>query len=108
MSTSASATAARPCGPSIRATAPWINQGYVWAATSEGVLKAGAIWRRFGLDWDGSWYGNVPYYDGLMLATGLGISWEDTRKISDDFKVDRFFQFFFHDYLDYSLVAPTR
>ena len=52
---------------------PWIQQGYVWAATGEGVLKAGAIWRRFGLDWDGSWYGSVPYYDGFMLATDWGI-----------------------------------
>jgi hypothetical protein len=83
----------------------WMNQGYLWAATSEGVLKAGSVWRRFGLDWDGSWWGSVPYSDGFMLSLGWGVSWEDTRKYSDDFKVDRFFQFFFHDYLDYSAVG---
>ena len=84
---------------------PWIQQGYVWAATGEGVLKAGAIWRRFGLDWDGSWYGSVPYYDGFMLATDWGISWEASHKVNEDLKVDYDFQFIFHNYLDYSLVG---
>lgn len=83
----------------------WLYQGYGWAWCPEGVLKAGAVWRRFGLDWDGSWWGSTPYYDGFMLSTGWGVSWEQTPTMEDGFKVDRFFQFFFADNVDESLVG---
>jgi hypothetical protein len=83
----------------------WLYQGYAWGWCPEGVLKAGAIWRRFGLDWDGSWWGSTPYYDGFMLSTGWGFSWEQTPAMEDGFKVDRYFQFFFADNIDESLVG---
>ena len=60
----------------------WLQQGYVWASSDFGVLKAGAIARRFGLDWDGSWWGNVAYFDGFMLADEWGVSWEATTEVS--------------------------
>ncbi len=36
---------------------PW--ETYAYAKTTAGTFKAGQIWKRFGLDWDGVFYGNV-------------------------------------------------
>jgi hypothetical protein len=85
----------------------WMQQGYVWAYAEPGVLKAGAVGRRFGLDWDGSWWGNVEYFDGFKLAYDWGVSWEVTPEFNDGLKVDRFFQFFVRDYLDGSVVGAN-
>jgi hypothetical protein len=84
----------------------WPYEAYMWGYSDPGVvLKGGLIWRRFGLDWDGSFWGNTPYYDGFKLSTGWGISWEVTPKMEDGFKVDRYFQFFIRDYLDGSITG---
>jgi hypothetical protein len=74
---------------------PWEVYGY--AKTTAGTFKAGQIWKRFGLDWDGVFYGNVAYFDGFKLDPDLGVSWEHTFKQSDNFKVDTFAQFFIHE-----------
>ena len=48
----------------------WLWEAYVFVQTCDDTkFKVGKIWRRFGLDWDGSWYGNVPYFDGWKLDT---------------------------------------
>lgn len=87
----------------------WAYQAYTWAYADPAVLKAGLIWRRFGMDWDGSFWGNTAYYDGFMLATGWGLSWEVTPEMKNGWKVDQYYQFFFRDYLDGSIVGadPT-
>lgn len=94
-----SGTPLRPYYPDDTA---WLYQGYVWGETSTGVLKAGSIWRRFGLDWDGSWWGGTAYYDGFKLSTGWGVSWESVPVMDNGFKVDRYFQFFVHDNINSS------
>lgn len=75
---------------------PWEAYGYIedehW-----GKLKAGLLYNRFGLFWDGVFFGNAPYFDGLKLDADYGISWESTKKVNDCFKVDRYVQFFFHE-----------
>ncbi len=83
----------------------WPYQAYLWGCNDSGTLKGGLIWRRFGLDWDGSFWGNTAYFDGFQLSTGWGLSWESTPKMENGFKVDRYFQFFIKDYLDGSLVG---
>ena len=83
----------------------WLQQGYLWALSDYGLFKAGAVTRRFGLDWDGSWWGNTAYFDGFMMAQESGASWEVTPEMSKGFKIDRFLQFFVHNYLDGSLVG---
>ena len=83
---------------------PWEVYGY--AKTTSGTFKAGQIWKRFGLDWDGVFYGNVAYFDGFKLDPDLGVSWEYTFKQSDSFKVDTIAQFFIHeDGINGSLVG---
>ena len=73
----------------------WLWEAYGFLDTPLGRLKAGSIYRQFGLFWDDSWWGNVQYMDGLKLRSDYGFSLEDTPEFKDDFKIDRYFQFFF-------------
>ncbi len=75
----------------------WFWELYAWADTPVGRFKAGQIWRRFGLDWDGSFFGNIPFFDGYKLNPDYGVSWENTWTDSDDFKMDSYAQFFIHE-----------
>lgn len=76
----------------------WFYEAYGWVETPIGRLKGGAIVRRFGIDWDGSWWGNVQYFDGLKLNPDVGVSWERTPEPRGGFKLDSFLQFFTTDY----------
>ncbi len=75
----------------------WFWELYVWADSSVGRFKAGKIWRRFGLDWDGSFFGNIAYFDGFKLNPDYGLSWENTWSESDAFHLVSFTQFFIHE-----------
>ncbi len=74
---------------------PW--ETYIYADTKWGVFKAGQIWKRFGLDWDGVFYGNTPYFDGFKLDPDLGVSWERRLVERDGFHVDSIAQFFIEE-----------
>ena len=55
----------------------WFYELYAWLDRRRlGKFKAGKIWKRFGLDWDGTFWGNVQYYDGMKLDPDWGVSWE--------------------------------
>lgn len=76
----------------------WSYEAYGYISDeSLGTLKAGQIWKRFGLDWDGVFFGNVAYFDGFKLDPDYGVSWEKTTVISDSFKLDSFVQYYFHE-----------
>ena len=75
----------------------WPFEMYAWASTSVGVFKVGQIRRKFGLDWDGSFYGNVAYYDGFKLNADIGVSWVRTFWIKPQFSVETHAQFFFRE-----------
>ena len=76
----------------------WSYENYGWYSSEElGKVKAGQIWKRFGLDWDGVFFGNVPYFDGFKLDPDYGLSWEKTTEIRDGVKVDSYVQFYFHE-----------
>jgi len=76
----------------------WTWELYAYMSNDElGTLKAGQLHNRFGLFWDGVFFGNAPYFDGLKLDADYGLSWEKTTEIHDCLKVDRFLQFFFHE-----------
>ncbi len=42
----------------------------------EGALRAGKIYQRLGRFWDGSFFGNVHYFDGLKLDPEFGLEGE--------------------------------
>ena len=76
----------------------WSYEAYGYLQTAGGgTLKAGQIWKRFGLDWDGVFFGNAPYFDGFKLDPDYGLSWEKTIEVDSRFKIDTFTQFFFHE-----------
>jgi len=76
----------------------WSYEAYGYYSSEElGTLKAGQVWKRFGLDWDGVFFGNVPYFDGFKLDPDYGLSWEKTTVIHDQLRVDSFVQFYFHE-----------
>jgi hypothetical protein len=73
----------------------WFWEAYGYLDTPLGRLKMGSIYRQFGLFWDDSWWGNVQYMDGLKLDSDYGVSLEDTPAFENDFKIDRYLQFYF-------------
>lgn len=76
----------------------WSYEAYGYYSSEElGTFKAGQIWKRFGLDWDGVFFGNVPYFDGFKLDPDYGLSWEKTTPIDDRLSVNSFVQFYFHE-----------
>ena len=64
---------------------------------SWGTLKAGLLYKQFGKFWDGVFFGNAPYFDGAKLDADYGVSWESTYEVNKCFKIDRYYQFFFHE-----------
>ena len=72
----------------------WFYQLYGWIDTGYGRIKAGQIWKRFGLDWDGSWWGDVQFFDGFKFNPDYGISWEQQWGISKHVQLDSFVQYF--------------
>lgn len=72
----------------------WFYQNYGYVDTPVGRFKAGQIWKRFGLDWDGTWWGDAQYFDGLKLDTGYGFSWENTWHPGRRFKLQSYAQYF--------------
>ncbi|NNE00311.1 MAG: hypothetical protein HKN47_23580 [Pirellulaceae bacterium] len=76
----------------------WTYEAYASLTTeNHGTLKAGQVWKRFGMDWDGVWWGNAAYFDGFKLDPDYGMSWEKTTKIDGALSVDSYLQFFFHE-----------
>jgi hypothetical protein len=75
----------------------WFYEGYGYVDTTAGKLKVGKIWKRFGLDWDDSFWGNVAYYDGYKLDPDYGVSLEKTWGAGKRMQLDAFAQFFFDE-----------
>jgi len=71
-------------------TQVWTWEMYGWVDTKVGRFKGGQIWRRFGLDWDNSFWGNTAFYDGYKLNPDYGLSWEHIWNARDDFKIGSF------------------
>ena len=76
----------------------WTWECYAYIQNDDlGKLKAGQLYHQFGLFWDGVFFGNAPYFDGLKLDADYGLSWEKTTDIHDCLKLDSYLQFFFHE-----------
>lgn len=72
----------------------WFYERYAWIDTSVGRFKAGQIWRRFGIDWDLSWWGDVQFFDGYKFNPDYGFSWEQQWTLSGQVQLDSFVQYF--------------
>jgi hypothetical protein len=75
----------------------WVQEAYVHADFGAVVVKAGKVYTHFGKFWDGSFYGNLPYFDGLKLSADFGVSAEIAAMQKEKLKVNAYAQFFVND-----------
>src|SRR6185503_8543686 len=78
----------------------WVQELYMsWkpCEQTDGMLKVGKVYSQFGRFWDGVFYGNIPYFDGLKLDPDMGLSWESKLTLGDSTTVDYSAQFFDQD-----------
>lgn len=81
----------------------WIQEAYVsWKVLDiegfrPGTLKAGKIYTQFGRMWDGVFYGNLPYFDGLKLDPDLGLSLENAWEAGPSTTLNYSLQYFEED-----------
>jgi hypothetical protein len=72
----------------------WVQEAYAYWKGPRVTLKAGKVNSRFGRFWDGSFYGQLPYFDGLKLSPEHGLSAEETVPITESLEVEYAAQFF--------------
>jgi hypothetical protein len=76
----------------------WSYEAYAYYTSEElGTVKAGEVLSRFGLDWHGGFWTAISGFDGFTRDPDYGLSWEKTIEHCEDFRVDRYVQFFFHE-----------
>lgn len=54
----------------------WLQEAYASGSVGPIDVKVGKSYKRLGLFWDNSFYGNVQVYDGLKLDPNYGVSIE--------------------------------
>jgi|SRR5579884_13508 hypothetical protein len=74
-----------------------LQEGYVSYQTRFGQVKAGSFYRRVGLFWDGSFFGNIQYFDGLKLDPEFGVGFEGDHKLTKRLGADYSLQYFSTD-----------
>jgi hypothetical protein len=72
----------------------WLQQGYVRYRTSWAEFKAGSFYRRVGLEWDDSFFGNIEYFDGFMLDPEFGVGFEGSHNLSGRLGAEYSLQYF--------------
>lgn len=85
----------------------WLQEAYVFADCPGGwgKLKVGKLYTRFGYFWDGSFYGNLPYFDGIKLDPDIGGSLEGAPLVSGNVGVEYALQYFANDGLTNGSLA---
>ncbi len=72
----------------------WFQEAYVWAKTPVGDLHVGKVYRKVGLFWDDSFFGNVQYFNGLKLNPDYGAELVGSRPAGEGFHLDYSAQYF--------------
>ena len=75
----------------------WLQQGYVRYRTPYGEFRAGSFYRRVGLIWDDSFFGNIQYFDGLKLDPEFGVDFGGAHDFSSRFGAEYSIQYFSTD-----------
>lgn len=75
-------------------SAVWFQEAYAYWKTDFGELHAGKFYRKVGLFWDGSFLGNVHYFNGLKLNPDFGVEWTGRKELSSGLVWDYSLQFF--------------
>jgi Na+/proline symporter len=53
----------------------WFQEAYAFAHTKFGDVHVGKFYRKVGFLWDGSFFGNIQYFNGLKLVPDFGAEW---------------------------------
>ena len=72
----------------------WLQEGYARYRTPWGEFRAGSFYRRVGLEWDDSFFGNIEYFDGFMLDPEFGVGFEGQHKLSGRLAAEYSLQYF--------------
>jgi len=72
----------------------WFQEAYVWAKTPVGDVHAGKFYRKVGVLWDDSFFGNVQYFNGLKLNPDYGMELVGSRPLAPGFSLDYSAQYF--------------
>ncbi|MDE2489771.1 MAG: hypothetical protein KGM24_02920 [Elusimicrobia bacterium] len=72
----------------------WFQELYAYRKTPYGRLDVGRFYRKVGLLWDDSFFGDIQYFNGLKLAPDYGVEWVGTRSLAPKLSVGYSAQFF--------------
>ncbi len=71
----------------------WFQEAYGWTKTPIGDIHAGKFYRKVGILWDDSFFGNVQYFNGLKLNPDYGVELVGSRSLWPGFSIDYSGQF---------------
>jgi hypothetical protein len=66
----------------------WFQEAYAFAKTGVGDVHVGKFYRKVGILWDDSFFGNVQYFNGLKLNPDYGAELVGTRPMNGALSVD--------------------
>jgi hypothetical protein len=72
----------------------WAEEAYMKVHVPFGTVKVGEIFKQYGIFTDYSFYGGLPYFDGLKYDPEWGASYEGDNKINDWLSLQHDVQFF--------------
>jgi hypothetical protein len=72
----------------------WAQQAYMDVHVPFGIVKAGEVYKQFGIFTDYSFYGGLTYFDGIKYDPEWGVSYEGSNKLTDRVSLDHDVQFF--------------
>lgn len=72
----------------------WFQEAYAWAKTPAGDVHVGKVYRKVGIFWDDSFFGNVQYFNGLKLNPDYGAELVGTRKLGGGLDAEYSLQYF--------------
>jgi hypothetical protein len=75
----------------------WVQEAYVKSKVPGGTVKIGRIYKQLGIFSDYSFYGDLPYFDGLKYNPEWGVSYEGENKVNNRLSFQHYVQYFRSD-----------
>ena len=72
----------------------WAEEAYMKVHVPFGIVKVGEMFKQYGIFTDYSFYGGLPYFDGLKYDPEWGVSYEGDNKINDWLSLQHDVQYF--------------
>ncbi len=84
----------------------WFQESYGYMHTSWGDLHVGKFYKKVGFLWDGSFFGNVQYFNGLKLNPEFGGEFVGKKAAGDHVDIDYSVQYISNnDHVDGALAG---